>query len=37
MLCHDKFTKFKANKYYSKSAEIHLGLIGGNVIDDNFV
>ena len=26
MICHDRLIKFKANRYHSKSGEIHLGL-----------
>ena len=26
MLCQDSFKKFKINRYYTKSGEIHLGL-----------
>ena len=36
-VCHDRFMKFKMNRYHSKSDEIHVGLIKGNVIDENFV
>ena len=35
MLCHNRFMKFKTNRYHSKSDEIHLEL--GVTLSENFV